>query len=179
MNTLRTLTTLAATLVLIALPTGLSGQAQYEVPPEGEGPYERRPEAIEAINRLKSPYCPGLMLEVCTSAPGAALRDSIAKRADAGWSADSIVEWVVANHGEKYRAMPKAEGAALLAWIVPPLGVAVGIGIVVVALRRMRKRRGDEGWLDPDLLDEISSDEEERLNEALRELEEEEEAPFI
>ncbi|HEX9886514.1 MAG TPA: cytochrome c-type biogenesis protein CcmH, partial [Longimicrobiales bacterium] len=154
-----------------------AGQAQSDVPPEGRGPYTRNPEAIEAIERLKSPYCPGLMLEVCPSSGGMALRDSLADLADAGLSSDELVEWVIANHGEEYRALPGKRGVALLAWIIPPLGAILGVGLAFVALGRMRKRRGLEDG-EP-FGEDLSDEQEERLREALRELEEEEEAPFL
>lgn len=168
---------------LVVLLTGLgwvdalAAQAQYERPPEVEGPYERHPEAVEAIRELKSPYCPGLMLEVCPSSGGAALRDSIETLADSGWSSGEIVEWVIANHGESYRALPPREGAALLAWLMPPAGVLLGLVVVLVALRRMRRRREEDG--PPAQDSPVSPEDEERLEEALRDLEYEEEAPFL
>lgn len=172
---LRTIPILA-TILALALPAAASGQSQYERPPDGDGPYTRSPEAEEAISKLKSPYCPGLMLEVCPSAGGAALRDSLETRADSGWTAGQLVEWVIANHGEEYRALPKAEGASLVAWIIPPAAVLLGVGVVVVVLGRMRKQKG--GGLPP-VRESVSAEEEERLRRALEELEEEEEAPFL
>jgi cytochrome c-type biogenesis protein CcmH len=140
----------------------------------GSGAYRRHPEAQKAIDQIKSPYCIGFMLEVCSSSQGAALRDSIETLADQGWAADSIVDWVLANHGEQYRALPRREGKALVAWIVPPLAILVGFALVIVALRQMRRTRPE-----PPAAHELSSEEEEKLKEALRELEAEEDVPFI
>jgi cytochrome c-type biogenesis protein CcmH/NrfF len=166
-------------LALAALAWGdmASAQAQYERPPADEGPYERHPEAVEAIRQLKSPYCPGLMLEVCPSGGGAALRDSIENLADSGWASAEIVEWVIGRHGESYRAVPLREGAGLLAWLMPPAGVLLGLGILLLALRRMHRKREEQG--PPVEHEAPSPEEEQRLQEALRELEEEEEAPFL
>ena len=169
---LRTATRLAVLLIL-ALPAMVTGQAQYEQPPEGDGPYVRHPEAAKAIKQLKSPYCPGFMLEVCSSGGGAALRDSIETLADQGWQSDSIVAWVLANHGDTLLALPPARGKALVAWVVPPLAVAVGVGLVVFALLRMRRARS-VGETAP----ELTQEDEATLREALRDLEAEEEAPF-
>src|SRR6056297_1865617 len=77
---------LSAGLLPVLAPGGsaLAAQSQYELP-RGEGePYRAHPEAVEAVNKLKSPYCP-TMLEVCPSPGGAALRDSIADLAEQGW----------------------------------------------------------------------------------------------
>jgi len=159
-----------------ALPHLAAAQAQSELPPEGAGPYERPPAAVEAIRKLKSPYCPGFMLEVCSSSQGAALRDSIEQLADMGWSADSIVEWAIANHGEEYRALPPREGTGLLAWLMPPVAMLAGAGLLAFAFLRMRRRQDMAG---PRSIEETSPEDEERLARALRELEEEEEAPFL
>lgn len=166
---------LAAVLAMaaVALPAPLAGQASYEVPPDSEGPHTRHPEAVKAIDRLKSPYCPGFMLEVCTSAQGAALRDSIQTMAEEGADADSIVAWVLANHGPQWLALPEPRGRGLVAWVVPGLAILVGIGLVVIALRAMRRGRPT-----PDRDREISPEEEARLREAMRELEAEEQAPL-
>jgi cytochrome c-type biogenesis protein CcmH/NrfF len=141
---------------------------------ERRGPYMRHPEASEAIAQIKSPYCPGLMLEVCSSGQGAALRDSIEALADAGWKADQIVDWVLANHGEQYLGLPRREGKALVAWVVPPLAILLGFSMVVVALRRMRSAHP----ASPPERD-LTSEDEEKLRDALRELEAEEDVPFL
>lgn len=162
----------ALLVALCAFPAGLAAQAQYERPPETRGPHTRHPEAVEAINQLKSPYCPGFMLEVCSSSQGAALRDSIEMMAEAGMTAEAIVEDVLARHGEEWRALPKAEGRSLIAWIVPPLGALLGVLAAVLALRRMRGPRR------PTVPDDVSDEERDRLERALRDLEAEEETAF-
>lgn len=124
------------------------------------------PVAREAISKIRSPFCPGLMLEVCPTTTAAALRDSIADMAITGISADSLVELVIARHGEEYRAFPKRSGTGLLAWMMPPLALIMGLGLVVIALRRMKEPEGlsSEGSL--------SEAERSRLDDALAELEE-------
>lgn len=169
---------LALAIGLGGVPAEAFGQAQNEVPPRGEGAQARHPEAAEAIDHLWSPYCPGLMLEVCPSGGGAALRDSLQQRAEEGATSEELVAWVLANHGEQYRALPEREGAGLLAWIGPPAAVLIGIAVVVLALQHMmtaRREAAPAGLADR----ELSDDEERRLDEALREMDQEEEAPFF
>ena len=163
-----------AVLLILALPALGSVQAQNEQPPEGDGPYVRHPEAAKAIGKLKSPYCPGFMLAVCSSGGGAALRDSIETMADQGWQADSIVAWVLAHPGATLLALPPARGKALVAWVVPPLAVAAGVGLVVFALLRMRRQRNVG-----ETARELTQEDEATLREALKDLEAEEEAPFL
>ena len=171
MNALSRVSLLAALWVMSA--TVALAQSQNERPPANKGPSVWHPEALEAIDRLKSPYCPGFMLEVCPSPQAAALRDTIEMMAEAGLRADSIVEWMLATHGEEWRALPPARGRSLIAWIVPPAAVVLGIALVVIVLRRVRRPR-EEG--PP--ADEVSAEESARLDAAIRELEAEEEPLF-
>jgi cytochrome c-type biogenesis protein CcmH/NrfF len=145
-----------------------------EQPTPRRGPTVRHPEAAEAISRVKSPYCPGLMLEVCPSGGGIALRDTIEGLAEDGWSADSIVNWLLANHGDTLLALPPAQGKGLVAWIVPPIAVVAGLSLVVVALRRMRREQPTV-----ELGDDLTPDQKRELESAMKELEEEEEAPLF
>jgi cytochrome c-type biogenesis protein CcmH/NrfF len=149
-----------------------AAQSQNERPPANKGPSVWHPEALEAIDRLKSPYCPGFMLEVCPSPQAAALRDTIETMAEGGIRADSIVEWMLATHGEEWRALPPTSGRSLIAWIVPPVAVVLGILAVVVVLRRVRKPH------EAPPRDEVSPEESARLDAAIRELETEEEPLF-
>ena len=61
----------------------------------------------------------------------------------AGLSADSLLEMVIFAHGEEYRAFPKSSGAGLLAWVIPPAALLLGLGLVVVALRKLRGPVGE------------------------------------
>jgi len=131
------------------------------------------PEARSAIDRLWSPYCPGLMLEVCPSPGGAMLRASIDSMARAGLSGDSIVELVVAEYGEAYRAEPKREGISGLAWYVPPAALVIGLAIVAGVLARRRGRRGP-----PTVGSPPSEEDARRLSSAMAALDAEEAPDF-
>lgn len=132
-----------------------------------DGPVPLHPEAEEAIGRLRSPWCPGFMLEVCPSPQAAAFRDTLRMLAQQGIESDSLVEWTIARYGEEWRALPQAQGTGLLAWIIPPTVLILGVGIVIVVLRRLRKT--SEGYR-PGEAPELSEEDEERLQKALEEL---------
>lgn len=143
--------------------------------PEGvEGTYEPHPEARKAISQLLSPYCPGLMLEVCPAEPSRVLRDSIHALAVDGWTSNELVAWMLSNHGEEYRAMPQRSGSGLWAWILPPGALLLGFGVVLLVVRHVRQP--DEGHpvagVDGALASgDLSPEDEERLRDALRQLE--------
>lgn len=153
--------------------------ALQQLPSEGEAssdtarsrddqPVPLHPEAEKAIGRLRSPWCPGFMLEVCPSPQAAAFRDTLRMMAQQGIRSDSLVEWTLARYGEEWRAFPEARGTGLLAWLIPPIMLILGAGIVVVVLRRLRK--SSEGYR-PGEAPELSREEEQRIQEALEELE--------
>ena len=145
----------------------LSGEAQQE---SLSNPTEPHPVAEQAISRLKSPYCPGLMLEVCTSLEGAMLRDSLQVMAREGGSMQELVDWVITNHGEEYLAYPRTSGAGLMAWVVPPSVLILGLSVLVLFLKYKRE---DEP--EPVINRVISEEEEILLREALKEMEASEE----
>jgi len=153
----------------LALSTGASGQT----PPASGEALTVHPEAKAAIDRLKSPYCPGMMLAVCTSQGGAMLRDSIQALAASGLPSDSIVERIVARYGEEWRAEPLRSGTGRWAWLLPPTILVLGLGLVAGVLSRRRRRAPA-----PEVAVPVSSEDEARLREALKELEEEEEPVF-
>ena len=114
------------------------------------------------------------MLQVCSSYSGAALRDSIQAMAREGWTTDELVDWVLANHGEEFLAYPDASGTGLLAWLVPPGAILLGILVVVGTLRYMRGSAAPEETANA----ELSEAEEDRLREALRDMDSAEEPVF-
>lgn len=128
-------------------------------------PVTVHPEAERAISELRSPYCPGLMLEVCPSPAAADLRDSIDVLARGGLTADSIVERVLAAHGEEWRAVPRREGTGWWAWLMPPAVLLLGLGVVAVLLARRRRARPA-----PSSAPEPSSEDSEKLRRALDDL---------
>ncbi|MDE0083681.1 MAG: cytochrome c-type biogenesis protein CcmH [Gammaproteobacteria bacterium] len=168
-----------------ALAFSVTASAVQGQIPEGmdEGAFEPHPQAEEAISRLYSPFCPGFMLEVCTASQSASLRDSIHALAYQGWSSGELVEWMIGNHGEEYRAVPETSGWGVLAWILPPLAILAGAALVTVAVRRFRPAadvRGErEAEADPAYAGAgISPEEQERLRSAIREIELSEDPSF-
>jgi cytochrome c-type biogenesis protein CcmH/NrfF len=129
-----------------------------------------RAEAERAIGLLRSPYCPGLMLEVCPSEPAKLLRDSLHDLAEQGLPAADIVEWMVARHGEEWRAVPKRSGAGLWAWLGPPGALLLG-GIFLA--RRVRSMRAVVPALDAEGVD-LDDDERAELAAELEEFDREE-----
>jgi cytochrome c-type biogenesis protein CcmH len=119
------------------------------------------------------------MLEVCTASQSYALRDSMQALAYQGWTSDELVEWMLANHGEEYLAVPEARGWGLWAWVLPPLALLAGLGMVLYALKRFKPVEAATREPKPDdKVSVISAAEEERLRSAIREIEISEDPSF-
>lgn len=148
---------------ILAVMLGAAASASAQVAPE-----EAQKVADQAIGRLRSPFCPGLMLEVCPSPNAEALRDTIRMAAAQGQSSKQIVEGVLARHGEQWRAVPRRSGAGLLAWLVLPFSLIAGGLFLWGRVRAMRA----QGQVYAAAAGQGMTDEERaRLDAALREFE--------
>jgi cytochrome c-type biogenesis protein CcmH len=129
--------------------------------------------ARKAVGLVRSPYCPGLMLEVCPSAPAEILRDSMRALAAEGMTVEELVEWMIAGHGEEWRAVPKRSGRGIFAWVIPPLFLLVGAGVVAARLRRDQRAAGEAAPVYPET--DLSEDDRARLAAAMQQMEDDEE----
>ena len=68
-------------------------------------------------------------------------RDRILGMVEQGKSEKEILDAFVADYGLKILTRPPAEGFFLVGWIMPGVGVLVGLGIVALVLQRFLKQR--------------------------------------
>jgi len=161
-------------MIALFLLLGSVGGIRAQESPRLDEPVQTHPEGDAAIDRLKSPFCPGMMLEVCPSPQAKLLRDSLQVMAHGGATSDSLVSWMLGAYGEEYRAVPQARGSGLWAWLMPPLALLTGLLMVVVALRHFKTRETREvAGAHP-----LSEEDESVLAAALQELKAAEEVPF-
>lgn len=114
-------------LLLSAAPVGSSGS---EVPPAA---------AVELEGRLMAPCCWKQTLDVHASPSADQLRREIRTRVAAGESVDAIEADLVARHGEKLRALPRAG-------FMTPYGVGLTViaALALVILVALGRRRVDD-----------------------------------
>ena len=128
--------------------------------------------ANDVANEVMSPFCPGVTLHDCASREASETREDMVRWAEAGMSKRQIIDRLESEFGTSIHASPPAEGAGLLAWILPALAVLSGTALAVVLMRRWNARGGDHSG-DPAAAS-LSHDDRHRLELELKRLREQE-----
>jgi cytochrome c-type biogenesis protein CcmH len=119
----------------IVLAVGVAAVAAAIALGAGRGPDPNAvPTLTQVQERVMSPFCPGLLLEMCPSTQAVELRGRIQKKIDAGWNNRQIDRWLAGSYGEAVLAKPKSASS----WLPPALAIVAG-GLVVAATLRRRK----------------------------------------
>ncbi len=96
--------------------------------------------ANAVAQEVMSPYCPGVTLHDCPSSSALEMRAEIVAWAEDGMTKDAILDRLEAEFGPSIRAVPRAEGSGLLAWLLPGLAVVAGAAVAAVLARRWANR---------------------------------------
>jgi cytochrome c-type biogenesis protein CcmH len=126
---------LIANLLAAAL---LTAGANVGVCNAGDFSPEVEHEAGKVFGSVMSPFCPGKLIGDCPSPAAVELRETIRERVQAGESADTIRAELYDTYGEALRAAPTGKGFDLLAWLVPPVLIALCALAILVWIRRRR-----------------------------------------
>ncbi len=96
-------------------------------------------EASKLFNKVMSPFCPGRTIANCPSPQAADLQVTIREKLSRGDSPEQIEAELYATFGDDIRAIPRARGFNLLAWVVPGVFFLLGLLILSRWLPRMRE----------------------------------------
>lgn len=113
--------------------TGVSAQAPQQLPPELEA------RAQDLYKQVMCPICDGQTIDQSRSQIAADMQSVIRERLLAGESDQAILDFFVEAYGESVLAAPPKRGAALTAWLVPPAALALGGGLVFLAIRTLQR----------------------------------------
>ncbi len=136
-------------------------------------PNEPTDDQINAVaKKLYCPVCPNTPLDVCETKACQDWRAQIREELVSGWSEQQIVDYFVAQYGERVLAEPQRSGFTSLVWVLPLLGVLLGLGAVTQVLkgwqRAQRARERSMQAVEPDR--QISEETLAQVEKALREL---------
>ena len=90
---------------------------------------------------LYCPVCPNTPLDVCETKACEDWRAQIRDQLAEGWTDQQVIDYFVAQYGERVLAEPQRKGFTSLVWFLPLMAVLLGLGIVYEILRNWRKQK--------------------------------------
>ena len=129
-------------LVLIVLLLSASLFAVAVAYAQGEGPgYPTDDDVNRVAKKLYCPVCPNTPLDVCETQACKDWRAQIRDELTQGWTEQQVIDYFVAQYGERVLAEPQRKGFTSLVWLLPIIGTLLGVWIVYEILRSWRKRQ--------------------------------------
>lgn len=98
-------------------------------------------DVLRVAKNLYCPVCPNTPLDVCETKACQDWRAQIRDQLSQGWTDQQIIDYFVAQYGERVLAEPQRKGFTSLVWFLPLVVVLVGVGIVYEILRNWRKQK--------------------------------------
>ena len=123
---------LAAAVVVVALAAVFAPGGRG-----GDTPDER---VRDIASELRCPVCQNLSVADSPSRLAGEMRSEIESQLEAGRTPDEVRAFFVERYGEWVLLAPTREGLNLLPWLVPVVGVVLGVGLWVYLLRRRPAR---------------------------------------
>ena len=115
----------------------------------GNGEERSLDERAQAIDKsLICPVCPGETINQSQVQLARDMRVIVREKLGEGQDREQIVEFFVQRYGEGVLAAPSKSGFNLVVWVVPPVGGAAAIVLLVLVLRAMRRPEEVSALLD-------------------------------
>jgi cytochrome c-type biogenesis protein CcmH len=127
---------LAATAALIALAAAPAPDTRAQAPADLEA------RTSEVARELRCPTCQGLSIEDSPSDLARDMRATVRDQLAAGRSPEQVKAYFVGRYGEWVLLEPEASGFNLFVYLLPVLALLLGLGIVLLAVRRWVEQGG-------------------------------------
>ena len=106
---------------------------------QGETPGTPTDNEVNAIaKQLYCPVCENIPLDVCPTQACAEWRELIRLKLSEGWDEGQIKQYFVEQYGARVLASPPASGFNWLVYIIPAVGILLGIFLLYKALQSLR-----------------------------------------
>ena len=113
---------------------------------QGDGPESISDDEVNAIaKQLFCPVCENTPLDVCETQACKQWRELIRLKLSEGWTEQDIKDYFVANYGARVLDEPPLQGFHLLAYVVPPIIILIGMVILFRAFKQWQVNDDDEG----------------------------------
>jgi len=129
--------------IRIALPFAVLAVLLAAVPLHAQHPARHVNEqaVYEVAAQLRCVVCQNLSIADSPSEMANQMRAVVRERLAAGETPEQVIHYFVDKYGEWILLSPPRRGFTLLVWIVPAIGVVLGIGIVALLVRSWARRR--------------------------------------
>jgi cytochrome c-type biogenesis protein CcmH len=87
--------------------------------------------------RLNCPVCENVPLDVCETQACVQWRDLIRQKLAAGETPDQIITYFHVTYGDRVLQEPPKSGFTAMLWVLPFIGIAIGLVLLWLALRSM------------------------------------------
>ena len=91
-------------------------------------------QAVTVFDQMLSPFCPGRSLNDCPSQQAHDLKDQIRTQLRSGEPPEKILDGLFKEYGDQYRAVPKAQGFGIFAWLLPGIFLLLGVFAIIFKL---------------------------------------------
>lgn len=108
---------------------------------DGSGETPSDNDVNRVAKQLYCPVCPNTPLDVCETKACEDWRAQIRDQLSEGWTDQQIIDYFVAQYGERVLAEPQRKGFTSLVWFLPLIAVLVGLGVVYEILKNWRKQK--------------------------------------
>lgn len=95
--------------------------------------------ADQINHEFLSPFCPGRSLADCPSKAANDLKKDVLNRIESGQTKDQVMTALETEYGEHLNSLPKMQGFASFAWLIPVIFFFLLFIAFVVFYRRNRK----------------------------------------
>jgi cytochrome c-type biogenesis protein CcmH len=151
---------------LIASAQSGATEAGASVPGQGATPND----VNRVARQLYCPVCPNTPLDVCETQACKDWRELIRTKLNAGASDRQIIDYFVAQYGQRVLAQPPAKGFNLLVWLIPLGFLGAAAAALGVILKRWSRRPAVSSPQTPAFAvpDELPADYVERVEREIR-----------
>ena len=132
---------------------------------EGNPNYPTDNDVNAVAKKLYCPVCPNTPLDVCETQACKDWRAQIRDQLASGWDERQILDYFVAQYGERVLAEPQRSGFTSLVWMLPVIAVILGLVIVWQILKGWRKQPDQPATpatrlpaIDPDILAKLEQE---------------------
>jgi len=125
--------------LIISLTSLLVASVAYA---QGDQPYSPTDNDVNRVaKQLYCPVCPNTPLDVCETKACQDWRAQIRDQLSEGWTDQQVIDYFVAQYGERVLAEPQRKGFTSLVWFLPMIVALIGLWIVYEILKNWRKQK--------------------------------------